>query len=102
MNFYWHTKKECRILASVTWLTSLYTNENAFIRFHFPSIPDKTIRWQWILGRQKCYNFLLFQRGKLSWRRKPRNGVLNSQPQKLNMPKTSHSNPTIMLRTEYS
>ena len=29
-------------------------------------------------GGEKCCYFLLFERGKLSWRRKPRNGVLQS------------------------
>ena len=35
----------------------VYTNENAFIRFHFHSIPDKTVRWQWI---QVSKNFSFF------------------------------------------
>ena len=48
MHFHWYTRKECRILASKFCILSLYTNENAFIRFHFHSFPDKTVRWQWI------------------------------------------------------
>ena len=28
---------------------SLYTNENAFIRYFFHTIPDKTVRWKRML-----------------------------------------------------
>ena len=27
---------------------SFFVYQNAFIRFHFHSFPDKTVKWQWI------------------------------------------------------
>ena len=64
MHFHWYTKKFCMLF--------LYTNENAVIRFHFHSFPNKTVR--------KCLSPLMLSKNvsapHFSWSPYSNEGIL--------------------------